>query len=131
MTQIQNIRNQESTSKPIYKDGREVIATSREFEPDPALLGIELEEEDSESNENPPHSPAKKMKELRSNQAWTYSCTFLHPDCTKGCKRNLNISGKYARTSNSDRLAECVQNCNSNCESYFERLKSGRRSTRR
>ncbi|AOP35206.1 hypothetical protein A0128_15970 [Leptospira tipperaryensis] len=128
VTQIQSGSKDSESGKPVYKDGREVIATSREFDPDPALLGIELEETDEseESKEKKPNGSAKETQDRNSQEAWKYSCIFLHPDCTKGCKRSLNLTSQYVRTSNSDLLAECVRNCTSNCSEYFE--ESRRRS---
>ncbi|MBM9502766.1 hypothetical protein JWG44_21165 [Leptospira sp. 201903071] len=126
VTQIQS--GGKDSDKPIFKNGREVIATSRDIDPNPDLLGIELEEteENEESKEKKSNGPVKEIRDRNSQDSWKYSCIFLHPDCTKGCKRSLNLTSRYVRTSNSDLLAECVQNCASNCTDYFE--ESRRRS---
>lgn len=128
ITQIASGLKDPGSQEPVYKNGREVIATSREFDPNPPLLGIELDESEDgeESKEKKSNGPAKEIRDQNPLEAWKYSCIFLHPDCTKGCKRSLNLTSKYVRTSNSGLLAECVQNCSSNCLDYFE--ESRRRS---
>lgn len=128
VTQISSGSKDPDSQEAVYKNGREVIATSREFDPNPPLLGIELDEteEDGESKKKKSNGPAKETEDRSSQEAWKYSCIFLHPDCIKGCKRSLNLTSKYIQTSNSEVLAECVQNCISNCSDYFE--ESRRRS---
>ncbi|MBM9578524.1 hypothetical protein JWG45_15360 [Leptospira sp. 201903070] len=132
VTQVQSGTKDADPEKPIFKDGREVIATSREFDPNPDLLGIELEEtdENEEFKEKKKNGPAKEIRDRNSQDAWKYSCIFLHPDCIKGCKRSLNLKSKYVQTSNSDLLAECVQNCTSNCTEYFEESRRRSRGSR-
>lgn len=131
VTQIRSGSGNSDSDKPTYKDGREVIATSREFDPNPALLGIELEEtEENEESKEKQKGPAEEIRDRHAQEAWKYSCIFLHPDCKKGCKRSLNLLSSYVQTSNSEVLAECVQNCNSNCTDYFEETRRRSRGPR-